>query len=184
MEFKDLLLVALALALDAFGVALGIGLNPIVKKKNKITFILSFGFFQFLFAFIGGYGGSLFSKYILCLPKVVGGTIVSLVGVFMLKESMENKKEDKLILRNKTNIILGASVSVDAMVVGFTVLNGFNSIFILTRDTLFMGIVALIMTTIAFCISKSLKKFDGFEKYADLIGGIILILFGIKMMFL
>lgn len=184
MNFNYLFLIGFALALDAFGVALAIGLNPIVKKKNKITYILSFGFFQFFFAFLGGYCGALFSKYILSLPKVIGGTIVAVIGVFMLKEGMENKKGDKLILSTKTNVILGASVSVDAMVVGFTVLNRFNNISILIKNTLFMGIIALIMTAIAFYISKSLKNIKIFEQYADYIGGIILILFGIKMMFL
>ncbi|AWZ49253.1 hypothetical protein C3495_10700 [Clostridiaceae bacterium 14S0207] len=183
MNLNYLLVISLALALDAFGVALGIGLNPEVKFKNKIGFIFSFAFFQFLFAFVGGYGGILFSTYIASVPKILGGCVISLVGVIMIKEGMEKKKEN-ILLNLKTNIILGISVSIDAMVIGFTVLNDLKSVGVLINCTIIIGIVTLIMTTFAFLISKLLNKIEVFQKYADYIGGIILLFFGIKMMFI
>jgi putative Mn2+ efflux pump MntP len=79
-------------------------------------------------------------------------------------------------------LILGVSVSIDAMVVGFTVLNNITKVMLL-KDTLFIGAVTLAMVTIAFLISKYLKKIEVVGKYADYIGGIILIIFGLKMMF-
>ena len=50
MELYPLFIIALALSLDAFGVALCIGLNNQAKFKNKTGFTISFGFFQFLFS--------------------------------------------------------------------------------------------------------------------------------------
>ncbi|MFX0548161.1 manganese efflux pump [Hathewaya histolytica] len=184
MSLNYLLLFALALSLDAFGVALGIGINPLVKFKNKVAFTLSFGFFQFFFSFLGAYGGFLFGRYILCFPKVLGGAVVAIVGIMMIKEGMEEKKDNKLILSAKTNIVLGASVSIDAMVLSFTVLNRFKNLRFLLNSTILIGLVAVVMTSIAFLISKKLKEIEIFETYADFISGIILILFGIKMMFL
>jgi len=79
-------------------------------------------------------------------------------------------------------LILGVSVSIDAMVVGFTVLNNITNV-ILLKDTLFIGGVTLVMVAIAFIISKYLKKIELIGRYADYIGGVILIIFGLKMMF-
>ncbi|ETJ43835.1 Membrane protein, partial [human gut metagenome] len=54
MSIYYVFIIGIALAMDAFGVSLGVGLNPILKKRNKIKFIVSFAFFQFLFTFLGG----------------------------------------------------------------------------------------------------------------------------------
>ena len=51
MNFKDLIIVGVALAMDAVGVSISIGVNSAIKRINKIGFIISFAFFQFLFFF-------------------------------------------------------------------------------------------------------------------------------------
>ncbi|MCY6370962.1 manganese efflux pump [Clostridium ganghwense] len=183
MDLYSLLIIALALALDAFGVALSIGINKGIKFKNKLWFSTSFGFFQFLFAFIGAYAGFLFTTYVLALPKVIGGVIIAVVGALMLKEGLEEKDEN-ILLDKKMYFILGISVSIDAAVVGFTVFNNIANKLLLLKYTLFIGLVSLIMSGFAFVISKYLRKIKVVAKYADYVGGIILILFGLKMIFL
>lgn len=179
MEIHSLIIISIALALDAFGVALSIGLNPQVKRNNKILFILSFGFFQFLFSFLGAYIGYLFNKFT-SVPNTIGGIVIMIVGVMMIKEGME-KKEKSILLKTKMYFVLGISVSIDALVVGFVVLSGITSMIAISIDTIFIGIATCFFSTIAFIISKSLKKVKFVSKYADFIGGIILILFGLKM---
>ncbi|MGH4123109.1 MAG: manganese efflux pump MntP family protein [Clostridium sp.] len=181
MDLYPLFTIALALSLDAFGVALCIGLNNQTKLVNKIGFIISFGLFQFLFSYIGAYAGFLFNTYVATMPRIIGGMIISLVGVVMIKEGFEKAGKCPL-LKPKMYFILGASVSIDAMVVGFTVLNNITKV-VLFKDTLFIGGITLIMSTLAFIVSKYLKKIEVVGKYADYIGGIILIFFGLKMMF-
>ena len=100
----------------------------------------------------------------------------------MIKEGFENKGKCPLI-NPKMCIILGISVSIDAMVVGFTVLDKVKENLQLFQYTLMIGLVTLVMSTLAFFIARYLKKIEFVGKYADYIGGIILILFGIKMMF-
>lgn len=178
----SLLAIALALSLDAFGVAISIGINNRVVIENKIAFILSFGFFQFFLSFTGAYIGFLFNTYVIAIPKIIGGVVIAAVGVMMIKEGME-KKDKRLFLRRRMYFILGISVSIDAAVVGFTVLYRIVSIVLLLRSTLFIGVITLIMSTIAFLIAKYLKEIDVVGKYADYIGGVILIIFGFKMMF-
>mgnify|MGYP000618114350 FL=1 len=51
MNLKDLIIVGIALAMDAVGVTVSIGVNPKVIRRNKIAFIMSFAIFQFLFFF-------------------------------------------------------------------------------------------------------------------------------------
>lgn len=182
MNFYSLFLIAIALSLDAFGVALSIGLNNNVDLKYKSSCAIYFGFFQFLFAIIGSYAGFLFNKYIVTMPQVIGGVIICIVGIIMIKEGIENEDDCK-ILKPGMNIILGISVSIDAMVVGFTVLNKIQSRLLILRDTLFIGVVTLLVSILAFIISRYLNKIDVVGKYADYIGGIILIFFGLKMIF-
>jgi len=181
MDLYSLFIIALALSLDAFGVALCIGLNNQTKFINKVGFIISFGLFQFLFSYIGAYAGFLFNTYVALLPSIIGGMIISFVGVLMIVEGFKNQGSCPL-LKPKMYLILGISVSIDAMVVGFTVLNNVT-MGILFKDTLFIGLITLIMSTLAFIISRYLKKIEVVGRYADYIGGIILIIFGLKMMF-
>lgn len=182
MSFYSLFLIAIALSLDAFGVALCLGLNRAVTKSNKMLCAASFGFFQFLFSIIGAYAGFLFNTYIASVPKLIGGILITIVGIMMLKEGFESKDECPLI-RPGMFIILGVSVSIDAMVIGFTVLNNISSNLVILKNTVFIGIITLIMASIAFTAAKYLKRISLISKYADYIGGVILVIFGIKMMF-
>ncbi|ERI95641.1 hypothetical protein HMPREF1982_00115 [Clostridiales bacterium oral taxon 876 str. F0540] len=182
MSFFSLLTIALALSLDAFGVAVCIGLNNQVRRNNKYLFALSFGFFQFFFSLIGAYAGFLFNTYVASVPEVIGGVVIALVGALMIKEGYENKGECPLI-KPSMYIILGMSVSIDAMVVGFTALDHIKSVAAVVTDTLFIGIVTLIISLGAFLLSRYLKRVNAIGKYADYLGGVILIIFGLKMIF-
>lgn len=182
MDIYSLFFIALALSLDAFGVMLCIGLNKRLPIRNKFLFILSFGFFQFLFSYLGAYAGLFFNVYIVAVPKIVGGVIIALVGLLMVKEGME-KDDCKVLNDRKMYYILGISVSIDAAVIGFTVLNNISNHMNTFLQTIFIGLITLIMCTLSLLISKYLRKIDLIAKYADYLGGVILIIFGIKMIF-
>lgn len=182
MTLLDLLLIGLAVSLDAFGVALCIGLNNKIFKSKKIIFAIFFGFFQFLFSLLGGISGKIFTENIASVPEVIGGVIIAIVGVMMIREGMENKSNCP-ILHPRMYFILGVSVSIDAIVVGFITLSNIKVIYSLITYSLIIGTITLFMSIIAFIISKYLSKIEIVSKYADYIGGVILILFGLKMMF-
>ncbi|MDP4179294.1 MAG: manganese efflux pump [Bacillota bacterium] len=182
MNIFDIAVIGTALSLDAFGVSLSIGLNSKVKRTNKCMFAVSFGFFQFAFAFLGGLFGNLFNAYILEVPGVIGGIITAFVGVLMVKEGFNEQKEC-LLIKPKMYFVLGISVSIDALVIGFTVLNTINKLNLILKDTIYIGVITLCFSFSAFYIAKYLKKINLVCKYADYIGGIVLIVFGIHMMF-
>lgn len=182
MTIEELLLIALAVSLDAFGVAIAIGINDKATVANKFAFALSFGFFQFLCSFIGGVGGKLFTENVAAVPSVLGGIVIAIVGILMIKEGME-EKDDNFILSFKMYFVLGISVSIDAIVVGFITFSSISSLTTLGIATSIVGIITMIMSLIAFILAKFLGKINVVGKYGDYIGGIILILFGIKMIF-
>lgn len=182
MDFRSLIVIAIALAMDASAVALSIGINCGVKKSNKLLFALSFGFFQFLFSFLGAVAGLLFQTYVATIPNIVGGIIIAFVGVLMIKEGMEQKDECFLI-KPKMYLILGISVSIDALVVGFTAFHEIKSFLAIFSNALVIGLVTLILSIAAFLLSRYARKISIISKYADYIGGIILFIFGLKMIF-
>lgn len=186
MNLKDVIIVGVALAMDAVGVAIGIGVNSKVKRKNKIAFIISFAFFQFLFFFMGGVGGHLFQKYVTTIPNVVGGIAIAIVGALMIKEGIENGSNDKdeiLLLKSSMVIILGVSVSIDALVVGFTAIKYISNMMRVVNDSAVIGGITLILCTFAFYFCRYIRRINFISRYADFFGGATLIIFAIKMIF-
>lgn len=182
MSFFSIIIVGIALAMDAFAISISIGINQSVRRKNKVCFIISFAFFQFVMSLIGGGIGYLFNNYVASIPNLIGGIIIAVVGILMVKEGTE-KKEECILTKVKMYLILGVSVSIDALVVGFTTLNNVGSVGTLILYTIVIGIITAILCSMAYLLCRIIKKVRFIANYADYIGGIILIVFGIKMMF-
>ncbi|MGO1368986.1 MAG: manganese efflux pump [Senegalia sp. (in: firmicutes)] len=180
MNILNVVIISIALALDASGIAFSIGIDKRLKKYDKLFFIFSFGFFQFLLAFLGGYFGVLFNIYVFKLSSMMGGLIIVIVGMIMIKENLSN--DTKLV--NFTfliKMILSICVSIDAFIVGFSTFNSLDSSFILLNYSIIIGIVTCFLSALAFSISRYLSKVKFLKKYSAFTSGIILILFGIKM---
>ncbi|MTI48271.1 MAG: hypothetical protein FH761_10540 [Firmicutes bacterium] len=175
--------IGVALGLDAFGVGLSLGLDRRITKKLALLFVISFGFFQYFFVFIGGLVGNFFNTYIFAIPNVIGGIIILLVGILMFKEGLS--QEEKFPRIHLTLIfILGICVSIDALVVGFSSFNIFYLKEVLFKNSIIVGFITAFLTGCAFIISKHIRKVNFVKEYAEFLGGIILILFGLKMIFL
>jgi putative Mn2+ efflux pump MntP len=182
MDINCLIIVSIALAMDASAIALSIGINSSVKRYNKVLFAISFGFFQFLLSFFGIYFGVLFEHYITSIPNIIGGMVIAFTGVFMIKDGME-QKDQCLLLNPKMYIVLGISVSIDALVVGFTVFHHIEKFYMIVASSVTIGLVTLFLSICAFFLSRYMRRIELISKYADYIGGIILLLFGLKMIF-
>jgi len=182
MNLYDITIIGFALAMDAFGVTLSIGLNPIIKKKNKIRFALSFAFFQFLFTYVGGSLGYLFDTYITSIPSIAGGIIMGIVGILIIIDGLK-EKESEILTKNSTCIVLGISVSIDALVIGFTAFHHVSRNLLLCVNAVLIGLITLFMCTLGFFICRYVKKINFVTKYANFFAGIALIFFGFKMIF-
>lgn len=184
MNLKDLIIVGVALAMDAVGVTVSIGVNPKIIRRNKIAFIMSFSIFQFLLFFLGGISGNLFEKYITTIPNMLGGIAIATVGILMIMEGFEDNKDDEtLLLKKGMALILGISVSIDAFVVGFTGFNYISNILMMIGDCSIVGFITLILCTFTFYLCRYIRKIEFISKYASFFGGITLIIFAIKMIF-
>ena len=177
MNIYVVILIGIALAMDAAGVSLAIGLKERVDEE-KAKYILSFGFFQLLFTMIGGSIGSYFTRYIASIPSVIGGIALIIVGILMIISGKKGDEEN--ISLDRMIIPLGISVSIDALAIGFTVFNKY-SFGVLLCYSVIIGLITMLLCTLAFIISKQARKVVFIKKYGDYFGGIILFIFGLKM---
>lgn len=180
MSFIELLLIAIALSMDAFTVALCRGMG--IKKLNiKYVIIIAscFGFFQALMPFLGWLVGTQFESIIVSVDHWVAFLLLAFIGAKMIVESF-NKKEEILEFNvdYKDILIMGIATSIDALAVGisFAVLSNVNIAF----SVLLIGVVCFIISAIGVVIGK--KFGDKFKLNTELFGGIILICIGIKIL--
>lgn len=165
--------------MDAFAVAISKGLS--MKKmiyKNVLIVGLYFGFFQALMPFIGYLLGKNFESFITSIDHWIAFILLSIIGINMIRECLKNDEEiynDKFDI--KTMVPLAIATSIDALAIGVT----FSFLRInIYLSTLSIGIITFVTSMLGVIIGK--KFGDKFEKKAQIIGGIILIIIGSKIL--
>lgn len=190
-QIATVLLVAIVLGADAFSLSLGIALNG-VKRAFIVKFVIVVTVLHILMPLIGLILGLLAGNVLGDWAAWLGASILAYIGFdFILKGYREikpqsfNFKEAKksLFIEEKKNytgwisiIILGASVSLDALTVGFT-LGTLKMPIAFT--VIIMGITAGIMTWLGFISGRIVSRIIG--SYAQIIGGVVLLLLAITM---
>lgn len=179
MGIIEILLTGLGLAMDAFAVALckGLSMKKFDKKKG-IIIGLYFGIFQGMMPLIGYLLGTTFQNLITSVDHWIAFVLLGFIGGNMLKEAFSKDDEtcnDKVDF--KTMLPLAIATSIDALAVGITF--AFLKVNIVIA-VLSIGIITFIMSFIG---SKVGNKFGTkYEKKAQLFGGIILVLIGLKIL--
>ncbi len=179
MGVIEILAIGIALAMDAFAVSICKGLS--MKKinwKNAIIIGLYFGVFQALMPVVGYFLGTTLSGVVEKIDHWIAFILLSIIGGNMIKESTDDeieKRNDKIDFR--TMIVLAIATSIDAMAVGVT--------FAFLKTNLILaisiiGIVTFIISVIGVIIGN--KFGDKFQNKAELTGGIILIIIGLKIL--
>lgn len=180
---KDLLIVlglAVALGTDAFSLAVGIGMKGINFKENlKISGTI--GIMHIVMPLIGYYLGSISGKLLGTAAGYVGGAILIILGVLMLKNALRSEEEKGIEINYKTGVglfALSAGVSLDALSVGFSLGTiGVN----LWLTILVLGLVSALMTGGGLFLGDRVGGFLG--KKAEFIGALILIGLGGKVIY-
>ncbi len=175
-----IILIAIGLAMDAFAVSVCKGLS--MKKisiKKLLIIALYFGIFQALMPVIGYFLGESFENLVTSIDHWIAFILLLFIGINMLKEAFgksedDNKNDDTGF---KTMIILGLATSIDALAVGITF--AFLEINIFVIATI-IGVITFIISAIGVVIGN--KFGDKYEKKAEILGGVILILMGIKIL--
>lgn len=182
MDFVDILMIAVALAMDALTVALAVGLHLSargrVAPRQYFRLSFHFGLFQFLMPIIGWGAGSTIRQYIEAFDHWVALALLSYIGVKMIRESRkldEYTREDPT--RGISLIVLSLATSVDALAMGLSLaLLGVGIIY----PSVVIGVVAAAFTFSGLFLGKRLGvKWRG--KIA-ILGGLILIAIGVKIL--
>ena len=191
MDFLSILMIGVGLSMDAFAVALAKGMNikeGIWKKAIKIG--IFFGVFQAVMPLIGWWAGTYFEAYIKSFDHWIAFILLSIIGGKMIYESIKERRSDNSSddeaaitlendedLSNKNLTILAIATSIDALAVGVSF--AFLNVNIVSA-VIIIGITTLVLCVIAVILGKQLGKV--FQNYAEIIGGIILIGIGLKIL--
>ena len=182
MSVLFILGMALALAMDVFAVSLGLGLS-LKPATGSQTFRLAFhfGLFQFLMPVLGWAAGETLIRHIEKYDHWVACALLLGVGGKMIFESLRAERDSGSKPPDPTRgvslLVLSVATSLDALAVGLS-LAALHVVIIF--PAVVIGVVAFAMTVLGMKIGPALGKVIG--RRAELLGGIVLILIGIKIL--
>ena len=184
MTFIELFLIGVGLSMDAFAAAICQGLSMTrIKWGHALTVGLYFGGFQALMPFTGWMLGSQFADRIQQYDHWVAFILLVLIGGNMIREALSGDEEDAaqaetdLRLDHKKLFLMAIATSIDALAIGVT---------FAFLETAILPAIGIIGCT-TFCISVAgvaVGCWFGarYKKRAEITGGAILVLLGIKIL--
>lgn len=189
MNFIALIFTAFALSMDAFAVSITKGMTiKNLKKSTALKMALTFGVFQGAMPLLGWVLGISFESYIKSIDHWVAFILLGFIGFNMIKGFFDDRKEgkeselefsataDEHDLSNKEIIMLAVATSIDALAVGISF--AFLNVSIIPAASIICIITFLVCVVGVFVGNKVGDIFNG---YAELVGGVILILIGFNI---
>lgn len=178
MSLLELIVLAVGLSMDAFAVSVCKGL-ALGKLQRKHVLIVGawFGGFQALMPLIGYFLGAQFRDAITAYAHWIAFGLLTLIGANMIREAIMEKEEEAAdsALSFRAMLPLAVATSIDALAVGVTF--AFLDVRILPSVTL-IGCTTFVLSMLGV---KAGSLFGAkYEKKAEILGGTILILLGIK----
>ncbi len=178
MSWIELFLLAVSLAMDAFAVSVCKGLAVRdVKARHALICGIYFGVFQALMPCIGYFVGSSFRQRVESLAPVIAFVLLLLIGANMIRESLGEQEEADASFSVATMVALAVATSIDALAAGVS----------LAMTGTGIAVSATVIGVTAFVISFAGVYIGGLiggrlAKKADMAGGIVLILLGLKIL--
>jgi manganese efflux pump family protein len=176
----EVMLLAVALSMDAFAVSIGLGAKraePTLPLAIKAG--LYFGIFQALMPLIGYMAGVGVFVYIESFDHWIAFLLLAVIGGKMIYESFtEEIGEDIARVTNKMLLILAIATSIDALAAGFT-LTLFELVPLLS--VALIGVTTFVFSMAGVYFGDRTGTF--LERQAELLGGLILIVIGLKILF-
>lgn len=177
-----MLIIALALAVDAFAVALGAGVS-LCNVGFRQTFRLAwhFGLFQAGMNIIGWAAGLTVRNLIESVDHWIAFGLLCFIGVRMIREAMEDDDSRKTTdpTRGKTLVLLSVATSIDALAVGLSFSLLHISIWI---PALVIGVVATVLTAVGLHLGCLVGSTSRLGSRAEIIGGLVLVAIGINIL--
>lgn len=180
MSFLELFILAIGLAMDAFAVSVCKGL-AIGRTRLKDAAIAGawFGGFQAGMPLVGYLLGVSFAEYIVKVDHWITFVLLALIGGSMIKESRDKEPDNEsgASLAWKTMLVMAVATSIDALAVGVTL--AFLDVSIGTAVCL-IGVITFLLSVLGVKLGSVFGM--KYRSRAELAGGIILILLGLKIL--
>lgn len=194
MTLFALFALAVALAMDAFAVAVATGIRlGTVTPRQTFRLAFHFGLFQFFMPVLGWFLGLTVRGFIERWDHWVAFALLGFIGFNMIRESFAHEDGDEQEGRHAADalthpsdptrgfslIMLSVATSIDALAVGLS--------FALLKVSVWfpsavIGVVCAALTTAGQYLGKTLSRAEALGKRAELIGGLVLIAIGLKIL--
>lgn len=179
MGFIDLFCIAVALSMDAFAVAICKGLSvKRLEARHVLTAGVYFGGFQALMPLIGFLLGFKFERFIESVDHWIAFALLAVIGGNMIKEALggdEDEINDSFSF--KTMLPLALATSIDALAVGVSF--AFLGVDIVAAASL-IGVTTFVLSCAGVVVGNVFGA--RYKAGAELAGGIVLILIGLKIL--
>lgn len=180
MSTLTIIILAVALGIDAFSVAIGIGAANNKKSWMPVWRLsLSFGLFQFVMPLIGWLAGSTLVEIIAGFDHWIAFALLFFIGGKMIWEGFEKEKDEEKADQTLgwPLLMLSIATSIDALAVGFSFSLLKTPILV---PSVIIGIICFGMTAAGMVFGKWLAKLFG--RKVEIFGGLVLIAIGVKIL--
>ena len=183
MTFLNIVALAIALAMDAFAVAIATGVRlKRVSFRQFFRLAWHFGLFQAMMPVIGWAAGLTVRESIERYDHWIAFALLSFVGVNMIREAFkleEDAREKHDPTRGMTLVMLSVATSIDALAVGLTISMLQVAIWL---PALVIGLVAGAFTIMGLYLGKSVGSAERLSPIAEVLGGVVLLAIGVKIL--
>ena len=179
MNFLEILVIAIGLSMDAFAVSICKGLSVRKIEWRHVALVaLWFGGFQALMPVIGYYLGVGFTEVVSTVDHWIAFVLLSIIGGNMVKESFSKEPvSGNSDFSFKTMCAMAVATSIDALAVGVSFAFLRANIWI---SVALIGVITAIFSSVGIFIGNAFGS--RYKSGAELAGGVILIIMGIKIL--
>jgi putative Mn2+ efflux pump MntP len=181
LDSTSIILIALGLAMDAFAVSVTSGITiKHLKINHAVTIALFFGSFQALMPVVGWAAGLSVRDFIADIDHWMAFGLLSFIGCKMIYEAIKVQSDEEEIdpLNIYMLLMLSIATSIDALAVGISF--AFLEISIVT-PVMVIGTVTFILSLLGVLVGDKIGHV--FENKIEILGGIILIGIGVKILY-
>ncbi|MGZ7210066.1 MAG: manganese efflux pump MntP [Methanobacterium sp.] len=178
MDLVSIIFLAVGLAMDAFSVSITRGLTLNCNIKHALLIALFFGGFQAIMPVLGWFSGIQLQSIVSALAPWIAFLLLLGIGIKMIYESIFTGEEDACkVFSLRELIFLSIATSIDAFAVGitFAILNT-----PILTPIIIIGLVTFLLSFVGVYIGKKVGHL--FENKIEIIGGLILITIGFKIL--
>ena len=178
MQIWEIIILGIGLSMDAFAVAICKGLSS-EKFSVKAALLVGvwFGAFQALMPLIGYLLGSFVAKYIEAVDHWIAFALLAFIGGKMIYEAIKGEEKQDASVAFAVMLPLAIGTSIDAMAAGITLAFSEVNIFIAIS---IIGAITFALSALGVKIGNIFGA--KFKKKAEIFGGAVLILLGLKIL--